>query len=97
MRKSRWARRRSGVIVTRCRATPAVRSLSTSRSARGSVQGQVLKPDGTGAGGVIAFVEGVPGADDLTGPDGSFFLYGVPEGAARVGLCLRTTWSRRRR
>ncbi|MEE2836410.1 MAG: DUF4215 domain-containing protein [Myxococcota bacterium] len=54
--------------------------------ARGSVQGQVLKPDGTGAGGVIAFVEGVPGADDLTGPDGSFFLYGVPEGAARVGF-----------
>ena len=53
---------------------------------RGSVQGRVEMPDGIGAGGVIAFVEGVPGADDLTGPDGSFFLHGVPEGAVRVGF-----------
>ena len=65
--------------------------------ARGSVQGRVEMPDGMGAGGVIAFVEGVPGADDLTGPDGSFFLYGVPEGAVRVGFMFEDYVVRRRR
>ncbi len=54
--------------------------------ARGSIKGRVELPQGQSLGGVIAYVEGVPGADDLTGPDGSFFLFGVPEGAVRVGF-----------
>jgi cysteine-rich repeat protein len=54
--------------------------------ARGSIKGRVELPEGQSRGGVIAYVEGVPGADDLTGPDGSFFLFGVPEGSVRVGF-----------
>jgi cysteine-rich repeat protein len=54
--------------------------------ARGSIKGRVALPEGSPPGGVIVFVEGVPGADDLSGPQGHFFLHGVPEGAVRVGF-----------
>ncbi len=54
--------------------------------ARGSIRGRVALPEGTLPGGVIVFVEGVPGADDLSGPNGDFYLHGVPEGLARVGF-----------
>jgi cysteine-rich repeat protein len=51
---------------------------------RGSIKGRVSMPNRAHSGGVIVFVEGIPGADDLSGPDGSFFIHGVPEGEAQV-------------
>ena len=54
--------------------------------ARGSVSGRVELVGQPHSGGVIVYAEGVPGADDLSGPDGSFFLHGIPAGEVRVGF-----------
>jgi cysteine-rich repeat protein len=52
--------------------------------ARGSINGRVSMPNRPHHGGVIVFVDGIPGADDLSGPDGSFFIHGVPAGEAQI-------------
>ena len=54
--------------------------------ARGSVSGRVELVGQPNSGGVIVYAEGVPGADDLSGPDGRFFLHGIPSGDVRVGF-----------
>ena len=54
--------------------------------ARGSVSGRVELVGRPHSGGVIVYADGIPGADDLSGPDGSFFLHGIPAGEVRVGF-----------
>jgi cysteine-rich repeat protein len=66
--------------------TKAQVSVDLDVGARGSVAGRVELVDEPHSGGVIVYVEGVPGADDLSGPDGSFYLHGIPEGDVRIGF-----------
>ena len=54
--------------------------------ARGSIAGRAELVGAPHSGGVIVYAEGIPGADDLSGPDGHFYLHGIPEGAVRVGF-----------
>ncbi|MDE0882956.1 MAG: DUF4215 domain-containing protein, partial [Myxococcota bacterium] len=54
--------------------------------ARGGLSGRIVVEGKPHSGGVIVYAKGVPGADDLSGPDGSFYLHGLPQGRAQVGF-----------
>jgi cysteine-rich repeat protein len=66
--------------------TTAQVSIDLDVGARGSLAGRVELAGKPHSGGVIVYAEGIPGADDLSGPDGTFYLHGIPEGDLRVGF-----------
>ena len=51
---------------------------------RGAITGRVDLVGDDNDGGVLVYAEGLPGVDDLTGPDGSFVLLGVPAGSVQI-------------
>ncbi len=51
---------------------------------RGAVTGRVDLVGDDNDGGVLVYAEGFPGVDDLTGPDGSFVLLGIPAGSVQI-------------
>ncbi len=51
---------------------------------RGAITGRVDLVGDDNDGGVLVYAEGLPGVDDLTGPDGSFVLLGVPAGEVKI-------------
>jgi cysteine-rich repeat protein len=58
--------------------------------ARGSIRGRLTAQggDAPNTAGAMVFLDGIPGCDDIAGPDGTFLLYGVPRGTVDLRVLL---------
>jgi cysteine-rich repeat protein len=58
--------------------------------ARGSIRGRLTAQggDAPNTAGAVVFLDGIPGCDDIAGPDGTFLLYGVPRGDVALRVIL---------